>query len=91
MINLCEGIHGELKEKNIAISVINPGFVESRLTAKNNFKMPFIISSERAANIIFKGLMKNKFEIHFPKKFTLILKFLGILPYHILLFLTSKL
>jgi short-subunit dehydrogenase len=91
MINLCEGIYGELKEKNIAISVINPGFVESRLTAKNNFKMPFIISSERAAELIFQGLMQNKFEIHFPKKFTLILKFLQLLPYKILLFLTSKL
>lgn len=91
LINLCEGIYPELNEKNINLSVINPGFVKTRLTDKNNFKMPFIISPENAANIIFKGLMKKKFEIHFPKKLTLILKFLRILPYPIFFSITKKL
>jgi short-subunit dehydrogenase len=91
MINLCEGIYPELKRKNILLSVVNPGFVKTRLTDKNSFKMPFIISSGEAADEIFKGIAKNKFEIHFPKKFTIILKIIRLLPYRILFFLTSKL
>ena len=91
IINLCEGIYSELKKDNIALSVINPGFVKTRLTDKNNFKMPFIISSKKAADEIFNGLKKKKFEIHFPKRFTILLKILRLLPYKIFFHLTSKL
>ena len=85
MINLCEGIYPELKANNISLSVINPGFVKTRLTAKNKFPMPFLISQEQASDYIYQGLMAKKFEIHFPKKFTFILKFLRIIPYKIYL------
>jgi short-subunit dehydrogenase len=91
IINLCEGIYPELKKQNIDLSVINPGFVKTRLTDKNSFKMPFLISSKKAAEYIFEDLKKKKFEIHFPKKFTIILKILRLLPYKILFFLTGKL
>lgn len=91
MINLCEGIYHDLKKNNIDLSVINPGFIATRLTAQNKFKMPFLISTNEAADYIYKGLAAKKFEIHFPKKFTLILKVLRLLPYKILLFLTKKL
>ncbi|MDX2082399.1 MAG: SDR family NAD(P)-dependent oxidoreductase [Rickettsiales bacterium] len=90
LINLCEGIYPELKSHNIDLSVINPGFVKTRLTDKNSFKMPFIISSELAAKKILKGLEAKKFEIHFPKKFTFLLKILRLLPYSIFFFLTKK-
>ncbi|MBM3590658.1 MAG: SDR family NAD(P)-dependent oxidoreductase [Alphaproteobacteria bacterium] len=90
IINLCEGIYPELRANNIDISVINPGFVKTRLTEKNNFDMPFIISAQEASSYIYKGLMAKKFEIHFPKKFTLILKFLRIIPYRFYLFLINK-
>ena len=85
MINLCEGIYPELKAHNISLSVINPGFVKTRLTAKNKFPMPFLISQEQASDYIYQGLMTKKFEIHFPKKFTFILKLLRIIPYKIYL------
>ncbi len=90
LINLCEGIQPELKRANIDISVINPGFVQTRLTAKNSFAMPFIISPQKAADEIFNGLTAKKFEIHFPKKFTYILKFLRILPNSIFLKIIKK-
>ena len=90
LINLCEGIYPELQRAGIDLSVINPGFVKTRLTDQNSFKMPFLISSKEAAEIIFYGLEKKYFEIHFPKKFTFILKFLRILPYQIFFFLTKK-
>lgn len=90
LINLCEGIYPELKRKNIDISVINPGFVKTRLTAKNPFTMPFIITSENAADRIFAGLEAKKFEIHFPKKFTYFLKLLRILPNYLFLKIIQK-
>lgn len=90
IINLCEGIYPELKSQNVTISVINPGFVKTRLTAKNDFAMPFIISPQQAAEYIYQGLMAKKFEIDFPKKFTIILKFLRILPYKFYLAVINK-
>jgi len=90
LINLCEGIYPELQKHGIAISVINPGFVKTRLTDKNSFKMPFIISVKSAAEEIVKGLQKRQFEIHFPKKFTFFLKVLRLLPYQLFFFITKK-
>jgi short-subunit dehydrogenase len=90
LINLCEGIYHELKQKNIALSVINPGFVKTRLTDQNRFSMPFIVSPKEAAEEIYQGLIEQKFEIHFPKKFTFLLKFLRLLPYKVFFFLTKK-
>ncbi|MBM5782099.1 MAG: SDR family NAD(P)-dependent oxidoreductase [Pelagibacterales bacterium] len=85
LINLCEGIYPELLKKNINISLINPGFVKTRLTEKNKFSMPFIITPDKAAEAIFSGLEKKQFEIHFPKKFTIFLKILRIIPNFIFL------
>jgi len=90
LINLCEGIYPELKRQNINLSVINPGFVKTRLTQKNLFSMPFIITSKQAADEIFRGLAAKKFEIHFPKKFTYLLKFLQILPNFLFLKIIKK-
>jgi NAD(P)-dependent dehydrogenase (short-subunit alcohol dehydrogenase family) len=70
----------DLKSANIDVSLIRPGFVKTPLTDKNDFKMPMSISSEQAANYIVKGLNKRQFDIHFPKKFTFILKTIAYLP-----------
>lgn len=91
LINFCEGLYSELSLSNIKISLINPGFVSSPLTQKNNFAMPFIISAEKAAIQIEKGLRKQQFEIHFPKKFTYPMKLLRLLPYQASLTLLKKL
>ncbi|MFM6973396.1 MAG: hypothetical protein ACKOXJ_07340, partial [Alphaproteobacteria bacterium] len=56
----------------------------------NNFEMPFIISPKQASDYIYQGLNAKKFEIHFPKKFTYILKFLRILPYGFYLKIITK-
>jgi len=90
LINLAETLYAELSHFNINVSVINPGFVKTRLTDLNNFKMPAIIEAEEAAQIIIKDLEAKKFEIHFPKKFTIWLKILRILPYSLMLFFTKK-
>ena len=80
IINYAESLQVELVRKNIDVKVINPGFVRTPLTDKNKFPMPMIIEAKEAAKAIAKGLLSNGFEIHFPKKFTYIMKALSILP-----------
>lgn len=80
LINLAETLRIDLKNE-IDIKLINPGFVSTRLTDKNSFRMPGLMTPKEAAIIICNGLNSKKFEIHFPKRLSLILKFLSILPY----------
>ena len=64
-----------------SVNVVNPGFVDTPLTAQNEFTMPALISPEQAAQAMLKGWAQGAFDIHFPKRFTLWLKLLRILPY----------
>jgi short-subunit dehydrogenase len=80
IINLAESLYAEYQQI-IDIKLINPGFVSTPLTDKNDFVMPFIISPQKAAKAIANGLLSRSFEIHFPKKFTFFLKLLKLLPY----------
>ena len=79
LINFVQSLNVE-HGKEVDIRLINPGFVKTRLTDKNEFEMPMIISAKQAAKYIDKGLSSQKFEVHFPKKFSLILKLLNLLP-----------
>lgn len=90
LLHLAENLRIDLAQSNIKVQAVSPGFVKTRLTAKNKFPMPFIVTPEVAAGHIMDGLAKNKFEIHFPKRFTLILKFLRLLPYGIYFRLIAK-
>ena len=91
LINLAETLFFDFKKKNIKISVINPGFIESRSTNLNSFPMPFIKSADYAAEKIFLGLTKSyKFEIYFPYFFLLAMKIGRILPYKIYFYLIKK-
>ena len=81
LTSFAESLHFEMKRKNIRVSLISPGFIKTPMTDQNDFSMPMIKSAEFAAEQIFIGLTKkNGFEIHFPKAFTYIMKFLRILP-----------
>lgn len=81
LINMAESFYIECKEFNVDISIINPGFVETNLTNKNNFKMPFIMTPEIAADCIVAGFAKGRFDIVFPKGFSYFFRFMRILPY----------
>ncbi len=91
VINLAESLYCDLKKQGIRVQVVNPGFVKTRLTAKNTFDMPFIITADEAANYIFKGLTSSSFEIRFPWFFSTLLKIFKILPYPLYFFLLRKL
>ncbi|MCB1995701.1 MAG: SDR family NAD(P)-dependent oxidoreductase [Rhodoferax sp.] len=81
LINLAETLYLDLHPRGIGVSVVNPGFVETPLTAQNAFHMPALITPEEAADEILRGWRRGSFEIHFPKRFTLWLKALQMLAY----------
>lgn len=83
LINFTESLAAEMRGTKLDIKLINPGFVETRLTAQNQFKMPMIQTPEAAAAAIIKGLAGNKFEIAFPRSFVRMLKLLSLIPYRL--------
>ena len=61
-----EGLRGRYAPDGVGVSVICPGFVKSRITDHNTYKMPFFMDAPKAARIIEKGLSRNKSRIAFP-------------------------
>ncbi len=76
-----ESLRFDLKPKGVAVSIVSPGFVKTPLTDKNDFEMPFLISPEVAAVQIMNGIRSKRMEIHFPKRFTYLLKLMRIIPF----------
>ena len=91
LINMSEALYPGLKAKGIDLSLINPGFVDTPLTAKNDFPMPFMISPEEAADIMLAGLKTRRFEIIFPWKMALAIRFLHRLPQSLRFAITRRL
>jgi len=81
LINLAECLEPEMKLKGVRISVINPGFVATPLTAQNDFEMPFLMQPDEAARRTIAGLAAGRFEIAYPRRFVAILRTLRALPY----------
>lgn len=79
-----EGLRGALASQNIKINVVCPGFVKSRITDQNNFKMPGLMQADKAAAIIANGIAKNKGRIVFPLSMLMAVRFLSLLPYPLL-------
>ncbi len=77
---LAKSLALELNKHDIGVSLIQPGFIKTPLTDKNDFDMPFIISAEEAAQRIIKGLSKKQFLIAFPKRFIVLMKVISWLP-----------
>lgn len=81
LIHFAECLHLDLAPRGIGVWAINPGFVATPLTAQNDFEMPALMTAEQAAEAIVEGLGEGRFEIHFPKRFTRLMKLFAILPY----------
>ncbi|PXX41965.1 SDR family NAD(P)-dependent oxidoreductase [Undibacterium pigrum] len=90
LINLCESLYLDVRPKNIAVYMINPGFVETPMTEGNSFKMPALISAPEAALAIVKGMQRGDFHIHFPHRFTNWLRLARLLPYRSYFYLVHK-
>lgn len=81
IMNLTQSLRVEAERYGIDVKLISPGFVRTPLTDQNHFDMPMMIEPQEAAIAIADGLTQKNFEIHFPKKFTRLVKFLSWLPY----------
>ncbi|TXB64101.1 SDR family NAD(P)-dependent oxidoreductase [Paracoccus aurantiacus] len=90
VINLAETLRVELAPA-VDVRLVCPGFVDTRLTEKNDFRMPFLMQPDAAADAISRGLDKGGFELHFPRRLTLPLKALRAMPYWMSLRLTRRL
>ena len=78
--NLADTLYIDLHDVGIGVSVVNPGFVATPLTAQNQFAMPALLTPDQAAQAILKGWARGAFEIHFPRRFTWGLKLMRHLP-----------
>lgn len=88
--NLAESLAIELAPR-VDVRLVCPGFVATRLTEKNSFTMPAIITPDAAAEAVLRGMAGRGFEIHFPRRFTLAIKALRLLPYALSLPLLRRL
>ena len=70
----------DLAALGIGVTLIRPGFVQTPLTAKNDFPMPCLVTVEEASRAIMSGLAAGRHQIHFPRRFIWLLRLLGALP-----------
>lgn len=78
---MAETLFLDLRPQGVGVSVVNPGFVDTPLTRQNDFTMPALLTPEQAAQAMLRGWERGDFELHFPRRFTLWLKLLRVLPY----------
>jgi short-subunit dehydrogenase len=77
---LAESLYADLRKTGIAVQLANPGFIRTRLTAKNDFTMPFIMEPEAAADIMFRHMQSGRFKISFPTLFSWLFRGGNFLP-----------
>lgn len=77
---LAESLYADLRKSGIAVQLANPGFIRTRLTAKNDFTMPFIMDPEAAADIMFRHMQSGRFKISFPTVFSWLFRGGNFLP-----------
>lgn len=81
MINLAEALYLDLAPEGLGVWLVSPGFVDTPMTAANDFRMPALVDPEQAAQAIVEGLARGAFEIRFPRRFTAWMQLLRVLPY----------
>lgn len=90
VIHLTESLYLDLRPRGIAVYQINPGFVDTPLTAQNDFPMPALMTADDAALALLDGIARGHFHIHFPRRFTNVLRLARLLPYRVYFWLVHK-
>jgi short-subunit dehydrogenase len=88
--NFLEGLRLDLKKYNVRVLTVKPGFVNTHMTAQNNFTMPFLLSPEEAADKIIRGIEKEKKIIQFPWQTVLLTRIIGLLSLTVFEFFMKK-
>ncbi|WP_298915395.1 SDR family NAD(P)-dependent oxidoreductase [uncultured Roseobacter sp.] len=79
-MSLAECMYADLRDTGVQVQLANPGFIKTQLTDKNDFKMPFIMTAEQAAEEMFKQMNTDKFKVSFPRLFSLVFRASQFLP-----------
>ncbi|MGB7431819.1 MAG: SDR family NAD(P)-dependent oxidoreductase [Ahrensia sp.] len=79
--NMAESLKFDFDKINIRIQVVNPGFIDTPLTEKNDFEMPSLMPVDKAVDRMIDGFERGGFEITFPRRFTYLLKVLRMMPH----------
>lgn len=90
LTNYLEGLSLDLKPHGIKVITVRPGFVDTPINEQNKYPMPFMMSSEKAAQIIINGIRKKKRLIQFPLPMILITRLIGLLPGRFYEWIVSK-
>jgi NADP-dependent 3-hydroxy acid dehydrogenase YdfG len=80
LMALAESMYADLRGSGVQVQVANPGFIRTRLTDKNDFRMPFIMEPEEAARIMFEHMNSDRFKRSFPTLFSLLFRFSQFWP-----------
>ena len=80
VMRLCESLAPELARDGVTLSVLNPGFVRTPLTDRNDFPMPWLVEADEAARLIAGGIARRRFEIRFPRRLAWSMRLLSLLP-----------
>lgn len=80
-IHLCEALRFDCERQGIRLQLVNPGFVDTAMTKRNSFPMPFMVSLDEAAARIADGFARGGFEITFPRRLAWLMKGMRLLPY----------
>ena len=79
-MSLAESMHCDLRGTGVRVQLANPGFIRTRLTDKNDFKMPQIMEPEAAAEIMFAHMDRGGFSRSFPTPFQWVFRLSQFLP-----------
>lgn len=80
LMSLAETLHADLINTGVEVQLINPGFIKTRLTEKNNFKMPFIMEPATAAREFVEHMNDNSFAKNYPRIFSTAIRAMQFLP-----------
>lgn len=80
LISLAETMRHDLKDSGVTVRVVNPGFIKTRLTDKNSFKMPQLMEPEDAAEHVVAAMQSRRFRTDFPRPFAYAIKALYLMP-----------
>ena len=79
-MSLAECMYADLRKTGVHVQVVNPGFIKTQLTDKNDFKMPFLMEPDEAAREVFEHMNTDKFKKSFPFLFSLLFRGSQFLP-----------
>lgn len=80
LMTLAESMHADLRKTGVDVQLVNPGFIRTRLTDKNDFKMPMIMEPDEAAEAFFAHLNGDGFARNFPRSFGALFRMGNFLP-----------